>query len=210
MQAHTRAHLVRGLSWLGIGLGLGTAVTRFVARRAGRVVTLEASVTIRKEPAEIYRFWRDFSNLPRFLRHLTSVRETSNGHLSWRGRGPLRTALTWEAEIVADRLNERIAWRSLEGEALPNHGAVLLRRAPGEGGTEVHLTLGFEPPAGPLAAKVVRLFDGIPEQQLKDDLRRLKYMLEIGDVARSDASLHGAPHAASPAELADLFRVDGS
>ena len=210
MQAHTQDQLVRGVSWFGIGIGLGAAVARFAATRGTRHVTLKTSVTIRKEPAEIYQFWRDFRNLPRFMSYVASVSETSNGHLRWRGRGPAGRALTWEAEIVADRPNERIAWRSLEGSLLPNHGAVLLRRAPQGRGTEVHLTVGFEPPGGSLAAKVVRLFEGIPEQRLNDDLRRLKQILETGDVVRSDASIHRGLHAARPSSANELSQVEGT
>jgi uncharacterized membrane protein len=207
MQAHTQDQLVRGVGWFGIGIGLGAAVARFAATRGRRHVTIKTSVTIRKEPAEVYQFWRNFANLPQFMRHLSSVSETSNGHLRWRGKGPAGASLTWEAEIVADRTNERIAWRSLEGSMLPNHGSVLLRRAPQDRGTEVHLTVGFEPPGGVLAAKVVRLFEGIPEQQLKNDLRRLKQILETGDVVRSDSSIHPGLHAARPASAKELSKV---
>ncbi len=210
MQTHTQDQLVRGVSWFGIGIGLGAAVARFAATRGSRHVTLKTSVTIRKEPAEIYQFWRDFRNLPRFMSHVASVSETSTGHLRWRGKGPAGRPLTWEAEIVADRPNERIAWRSLEGALLPNHGAVLLRRAPQGRGTEVHLTVGFEPPGGALAAKVVRLFEGIPEQRLNNDLRRLKQILETGDVVRSDASIHRGLHAARPSSTKELSEVEGT
>ena len=144
------------------------------------------------------------------MRHLTSVTETSGGHLKWRGQGPAGVSLAWEAEIVADRHNERIAWRSLEGASLPNHGAVLLRPAPHGRGTEVHLTVGFEPPGGILATKLVRLFEGIPEQQLKNDLRRLKQILETGDVVRSDASVHRGLHAARPPSIKELPYVEGT
>src|SRR3954468_21106171 len=207
MQTHTQDQLVRGVSWFGIGIGLGAAVARLAATRGRRHVTLKTSVTIHKDPAEIYQFWRDFRNLPRFMRHVASVSETSNGHLRWSGKGPVGRSLTWEAEIVADRPNERIAWRSLEASMLPNHGSVLLRRAPQDRGTEVHLTVGFEPPGGVLAAKVVRLFEGIPEQQLKNDLRRLKQILETGDVVRSDASIHRGMHAARPASAKEISQV---
>lgn len=198
------------MGFLGIGIGLGAAVARLAAMRQRRHVTIKTSVTIRKDPEEIYRFWRNLANLPRFMRHVASVSEVSNGHVRWQGKGTVGSALAWESEIVADRQNERIAWRSLEGATLPNHGAVLLRPLSHGRGTEVHLTVGFEPPGGALAAKVVRLFEDIPEQQLKNDLRRLKQILETGEVVRSDASIHRGLHSARPASVKELPHIEGT
>lgn len=212
MHAHAQDQLVRGARWFGIGMGLGAAIAGFSAAVRGRehTVTIKTSVTIRREASEIYRFWRNFSNVPRFMRHVDSVAEMASGRSRWRARGPAGAHIEWESEIVADVPNERIAWRSPEGAKFKNHGAVLLRPAPRDLGTEVHLTIGFHPPGGAVAASFLRLFDALPEQQLKSDLRRLKQILETGDVARSDASIHRGMHSARPPAMKELPFVEGT
>jgi uncharacterized membrane protein len=142
------------------------------------------------------------------MRHVDSVIE-NDGHSVWRAWGPAGIQAEWEAEIVADRPGERIAWRSLEGATIPNRGSVELRDAPRGRGTEVHLELVFEPPAGPVGAGVARLFAGLPAQTMRNDLRRLKQLLETGEIVCSDASIHRGPHPARPPELEDMPLVNG-
>jgi uncharacterized membrane protein len=213
---HASAHqqqLARGLGFLGLGLGIAAIAKLTWAHRSGdlagaKALVVRTSVTIRRDVRDVYAFWRDLSNLPLFMRHVASVSEV-DGHASFRACGPVGSELEWDAEIVADRPNERIAWRSLEGARLANHGSVTFRRASQGRGTEVHLELAFEPPLGRLGAKVARLFDAIPEQQLKNDLRRLKQLLETGEIVHSDASIHPFPHPARPPKREQLPLVLG-
>jgi uncharacterized membrane protein len=169
---------------------------------------LRASVTVNNPPEEVYAFWRDFKNLPTFMRHLEEVDEF-DGLTIWRARGPGGIPLQWDAAIVAERPNERIAWRSLEGADLQNYGSVTFLPGPCGRGTEVHVTLGFEPPFLALGTAVVKLLGAIPEQQLRADLRRFKQMLETGGVATSDASVHRGRHPARPPEPRELPLVKG-
>ena len=166
-------------------------------RRKPRIVALRASVTIRRPADDIYRFWRELRNLPIFMSRLDSVTEV-DGHSVWRAWGPAGVRAEWEAEIVADKANERIAWRSLEGATIPNHGAVEFREAPRGRGTEVRLEIVFEPPGGAIGAAFTRLLDEFPEQMMRSDLRRLKQLFETGEIVRSDASIHHGRHAARP------------
>jgi len=209
---HMPAHqpLARKIGLFGLGLGIAAVAKRIADRtsRSLRPISVKATITIRREPADIYRFWRNLANLPLFMRHVEGVTE-SDGHSSWYALGPVGTRLEWEAEIVADRPNQRIAWRSLEGATLANHGAVEFRRAPRGLGTEVHLELGFEPPLGAVGAQVARLFKQLPEIELENDLRRLKQILEVGEVVRSDASIHTGRHPARPVKSEDLPLVRG-
>jgi uncharacterized membrane protein len=212
MHAH-HPPLARTLGLLGLGVGIGAVAKlklshRSLSGRDAKAIRVKTSITIRREPEDVYRFWRELKNLPLFMRHVESVTE-SDGHSSWYARGPVGTKLEWDAEIVADRPNERLAWRSLEGATIPNFGSVEFRRAPRGQGTEVHLDLGFEPPFGALGASVARLFDEVPEVQLRNDLRRLKQILETGEVVHSDASIHRGIHPARPASSADLPLVYG-
>jgi uncharacterized membrane protein len=188
--------------------------TLYLVRKRSRTgardgtIAVRASVTIRRSREDIYRYWRELPNLPVFMRHLDSVTE-SNGHSLWRARGPLNVRLEWEADIVADRPGERIAWRSLEGATLPNHGAVEFRNAPKELGTEVHLEIVMGPPGGAMGARIAELFDEVPELAMKSDLHRLKQLMETGEVVCSDASIHRGLHPARPPKREELPLVNG-
>jgi uncharacterized membrane protein len=215
LRGRTQGRRARALTWAGAAVTGATLVdTLFLVRGRGllraepRPVSLRSTVTIRRSRDDIYRYWRELGNLAVFMRHVDSVSET-NGHSVWRAWGPAGLHAEWEAEIVADRPGERIAWRSLEGATVPNRGAVEFRDAPGGQGTEVHLELVFEPPAGSAGAAIARLFAALPEQSMKSDLRRLKQLLETGEIVCSDASIHRGTHPARPPEMRELPLVNG-
>jgi uncharacterized membrane protein len=132
------------------------------------------------------------------MRHLESVRVTGEGRSHWVARAPAGTTVEWDAEVVEDRPNELIAWRSLPGSEVPNSGTVRFALAPGGRGTEVRVELQYDPPGGKLAAVVAKLFREEPSQQVQDDLRNFKQVLEIGEVTLSDASIHKGKHPAHP------------
>lgn len=161
-------------------------------------VTVKQSVTVQRTPEEAYTFFRDLENLPRFMWHLESVVE-QGGRSRWRARGPLGANIEWEAEVVEDRPGECLAWRSLPGADVPNRGRVVFRPAPGGRGTEIGVELSYDPPAGAIGRAFAKLFGSEPSQQISADLRRLKQELEIGEVIRSDASIHRGMHPARPA-----------
>lgn len=166
-------------------------------QRLSRIIEVSKTITVRRQPSEVYRFWRSVENLPQFMEHLESV--TVNGRRSrWRAKAPAGTTVEWEAEIVEDVPNDFISWRSMPGATVPNRGSVSLRPAPGDRGTEVLVSLTYEPPAGAIGALVAKLFGEEPGQQVMSDLRRFKQIMEVGEVVRSDASVHRLPHAARP------------
>jgi uncharacterized membrane protein len=169
-----------------------------LAGRAGRGIQVTEAITIAKPPEEVYRFWRDFSNLPRFMEHLESVQVTDEKRSHWRASAPAGSSVEWDAEIIEDRPNERISWRSVEQADVPNSGTVLFRTAPEDRGTEIHVELAYEPPGGKLGSVIAKLFGEEPSQQVKSDLRRLKQVLETGEVVHSDASIHRGLHPAQP------------
>ncbi len=116
--------------------------------------------------------------------------------------------MEWDAETTEDRPNERIAWRSVEGADVSNAGAVRFVRAPGGRGTEIHVEMRYDPPAGTLGRLVAKLFGEEPSQRVEGDLRRFKQVMEIGEVVRSDASLAGGLHLAQPPETPQPARQD--
>lgn len=162
------------------------------AARSERAVRAGTAITVRRPVVDVYRYWRDLQNLPRFMTHLESVRAVGDGRSHWVARAPAGKTVQWDAEIVADRPNERIAWRSLEGARIDNSGSVRFRRAARSQGTEVIVELEYIPPAGALGATVAKLFGEEPNQQIRDDLRRFKQVLETGEVVRSAGSPDGS------------------
>lgn len=149
---------------------------------AGAGVKVTEAVTINRPAADIYRFWRDLSNLPRVMRHLESVR-VAGEHSHWVAHGPLGHRVEWDAEIVNDRPNELIAWRSLEGSEVGTAGSVHFCPAPGGRGTEVHVSLKYDPPMGKLGSWAAWLLGEEPSLQVREDLLRLKQLLEAGEIA---------------------------
>lgn len=142
-------------------------------------------------PEEVYSFWRNFENLPRFMRHLEAVHDLGEGRSHWKAKGPAGMDVEWDATIIADVPNEVITWRSLEGSDVDNAGAVRFERAPGGRGTIVKVNFEYNPIGGAIGAAVAKLFGEEPEQQMDDDLRRFKQVLEVGEVVVSDATLLG-------------------
>jgi uncharacterized membrane protein len=157
------------------------------------------TITIGRPPSEVYEFWRNLENLPRFMAHLESV-TVQNGTSTWRAKGPAGTTVEWQAEVVMDRPSEAIGWRSIEGARVPNRGVVRFQPAPGERGTQVTVELKYDPPGGAVGAAIAKLFGEEPAQQIAGDLRRLKQVLETGEVLHSDASIHRGLHPARPSE----------
>ena len=161
-------------------------------------IEVRKTVTIARPPAEVYEFWRNLENLPRFMAHLDSVRVVDDRRSAWKAKGPIGSQYEWQAEITDDRPGERIAWRSLPPSDAFNSGVVKFMPAPRDQGTEVHVELRYAPPAGSLGAAIAKLFGREPGQQVMSDLRRLKQVLEIGEVMHPDASVAAGPHPARP------------
>jgi len=172
------------------------------AERRGAGIEVTESITIGRPPEEVYRFWRALEHLPEFMEHLESVQVLDERRSRWRARAPGGSSVEWDAEIVEDRPNELIAWRSAGEADVSNTGRVRFVPAPGGRGTEVHVELRYDPPGGRMGSLVAKLFGEEPSQQVKSDLRRLKQVIETGEVVRSDASVHRGMHPAQPSAAA--------
>jgi uncharacterized membrane protein len=178
-----------------------TALDLWVARRTSREqhgrgrpgpLQLQASVTVQHSPQEVYRFWRDFENLPTFMLHLRSVTEDGGGRSHWEANAPLRRSVSWDAQLTGDEPGRRISWKSLPGSRVDNAGTVHFAAAPGDRGTEVKVVLHYDVPGGRAGRLVAKLLGEEPEQQVRDDLRRFKQVMETGRVVRSDGLPSGA------------------
>ena len=150
---------------------------------------LTAATTVRKPVPEVYAFWRRLENLPTFMTHLDEVRPTGERTSHWVAGAPFGRTVEWDAEITEEVPDQRIEWRSTPGADVANAGKVWFTPAPDKVSTEVHVLLVYDIPGGALGKAVAEYFGEEPHQQLDDDLRRFKQVLETGEVVRSD----GAP-----------------
>jgi uncharacterized membrane protein len=156
---------------------------------AGAGCRVELVETINKPKDELYRFWRRFDNLPKFMKHLKEVRDLGGDKTRWVADAPLGLSVEWDAEIVEDRPGEVISWKSVDGSDVDTAGSVRFRPAPGGRGTEVRVNLKYQPPAGKLGGAVAKLFGKDPEAQIREDLSRFKSLMETGEIA----SIRGQP-----------------
>lgn len=154
-------------------------------------IKVEKTVTINKPIDELYRFWHDFENLPTFMKHLKSVTVQDNKRSHWVATAPLGASVEWDAEILEDRENEFISWASVEGADVENSGFVRFTKAPGNRGTEVKVVMEYSPPGGALTAAFAKLFGEEPEQQIGDNLRHFKMLMEAGEIATTEGQPHG-------------------
>jgi uncharacterized membrane protein len=150
--------------------------------RRGEGVRVDERIVLNRPRSEVYRFWRNLENLPRFMDHLESVTVLDEERSHWVAKGPAGSRVEWDAVIHNEIPNELIAWRSLEGSQVDNAGSVHF--APTEtGDTEVRAVLRYDPPAGKVGAVMARLFGDDPARQVAEDLRRLKQVVEGAEPA---------------------------
>ena len=168
-------------------MALDLAASGRATRRARAPIHVRKSIAIGRPPAELYDRWHDLTQLPGIMRHLDSVEVTGPRHSRWRAKGPAGTKIEWEAEIVDDQPGRRIAWQSVADATVPNRGAVEFEPAPGDRGTILRVELRYEPPGGAAGAAIASLFGKEPSQQIVEDLRRFKQLLETGEVATGES-----------------------
>lgn len=148
------------------------------------------SVTINKSPSELYAFWRNFENLPQFMNHLETVTKIDERRSHWVAKAPLGYSVQWSAEITDEALNDSISWRSLENADIPNSGKVeFLPTA--DRGTEVKVTINYEAPGGRFGALAAKIFGEEPSQQVEEDLRRFKSLMEAGLIMKTEGQPSG-------------------
>ena len=157
-----------------------------------KAIRVEKTVTINRPASELYSFWHNFENLPRFMRHLESVTVLDGNRSHWVSKAPLDNRVEWDAEVVTDEPDHLIAWRSLDGADIENSGFVRFQPATGNRGTEVKVVMEYSPPGGALTAAIAKLFGEEPEQQIGDELARFKQLMEVGEIATTEGQPRGA------------------
>jgi uncharacterized membrane protein len=155
------------------------------------------SIHVNRSPEEVYNFWHNFQNFPRFMFHLESVQVTGEKRSHWVAKAPAGTRVEWDAEIIQDIPNQLISWRSLEGTTVSNCGQIRFERAPGGRGTIVRVTLEYRPPAGAIGAAVAKIFGREPSQQIREDIRRFKQLIEAGEIVTTEGQPAGRARSTS-------------
>ena len=164
--------------------GTGQDTRRALGGTAGIIV--EESVTINRPVSELYRFWRNLENLPRFMSHLESVERITDTLSRWRAKGPAGSGVEWNAEIINEVPDEVIGWRSIEGSDVVSAGSVNFDEAGPGRGTRVRVRLQYSPPGGKVGAAIARLMGRDPATEIREDLRRFKQLIEAGEVATNE------------------------
>jgi uncharacterized membrane protein len=146
----------------------------------GKGIQVEQSITVDATPAALYSFWRKLENLPRIMSHVRSVTVRDDRRSHWIVRGPAGRDIEWDAEIINEVPGELIGWRSVGGAQVDHAGSVHFEPAAGGSGTVVRVVLRYDPPGGKIGAAFAKLFGEDPSQQIKEDLRRFKELIESG------------------------------
>jgi uncharacterized membrane protein len=167
------------------------------------------STTINLPIDQVYEFWRNLENLPRFVRHLESVQRLDDRRSHWRATGPGGISVEWDSESLEELQEERIVWRSVEGSVVQTGGTVRFGRAPGARGTEIHVRLHYTPPAGVIGQGIAWLFSEALEEEIHEDLHRCKQLLETGEIPLTEGPglRRPAQPAAQPEEIKALAGV---
>lgn len=176
------------------GAGIAYAMVKTIqtaAETIAREIHIETSIAIDKSPEELFAFWRDLKNLPLFMKNLESVTVLDQRKSHWVAKGVGAARVEWDAEIYNEKENELIAWRSLENADVVNAGSVRFQKGSTGHGTYVRVTVNYNPPAGKLGATIAQLLGAEPRQLIREDLRRLKQMMEAGEIATTDGQTSG-------------------
>jgi len=154
-------------------------------------VQVKKSITINRSPEELYHFWHEFQNFPRFMNDLESVQNIGEKRSHWIAKGPAGKRIEWDAEITEDRPNELIAWRSLEGSQVQNSGSVRFEPARGKPGTVLRVEIEYRPPVGLLGATVATFLGADPKQQVHENLHRFRQLMETGEIITTEGQPAG-------------------
>lgn len=149
------------------------------AAKGGDVVG--RAITINKPADELWAFFRDFSNLPKFMENVVSIDVLDDKRSHWVVKAPAGARVEWDAVVTDEAEGRHIAWEA-ENADVPNSGRVEFREA-GERGTVVHATIVYDPPAGVVGKLIAKMFQREPNMQARQDLKRFKQLMETGEVA---------------------------
>lgn len=167
----------------------GKSVAREIAAAMdwNNATLIGRTITIDKPRAEVFAFWRDLPNLAAFMENIERIDVIDQSRSHWVVAGPNSSHIEWDAEITEEAADSVLAWRSLEDAEVKNIGRVVFRDAPGGRGTQLSAIIAYEAPGGALGKAIAKLFGADPKVQTHRDLRRLKQLLETGEISTTQA-----------------------
>ena len=186
-------HGLRRRSARGIAMALagGWLLSRALPKRyrsrsegdsGGDTEAVSRSITIGKSADDLYEAWRDPTVFSEVMGHFAEVTPSTEDRFHWTVKGPLGRMVTWETRVVESDPAEIVRWETPAKAMLSNAGEVRFREATGDRGTDVTLTLRFDPPGGPLGDAALRRLDLIPRELAGVALSRFKSLVESGSI----------------------------
>ncbi|GIV98064.1 MAG: hypothetical protein KatS3mg057_2721 [Herpetosiphonaceae bacterium] len=174
----------------GVGLFARGLTNKELKRLLGlgggrRAVDIQKTITVNAPPEEVFAFWSNFENFPRFMSHLREVHDLGNGRSRWRVEGPAGMSVEWDAIITKMEPNRILAWKSVPGSIIKNAGIIHFDRTT-DGGTRIDIKLSYNPPAGAIGHAFASLFGADPKTAMDDDLLRFKSLIEAGKTTAHD------------------------
>jgi len=160
-------------------------------RQLSNGVHIQTAFTINKPAAELYREWRQLENLPRFMKHLQSVRQIDNRRSEWTARGPVGGSFTWQAEILDESEGRFLVWRSMPGSPVESSGSVQFREAPGDRGTELIVAMHYSRVGGSISSFIADMLGAVPERVLREQVRGFKQLMEAGEIPTTEGQPTG-------------------
>ncbi|HVK61287.1 MAG TPA: SRPBCC family protein [Bdellovibrionales bacterium] len=152
---------------------------------------IECAITILRPVSEVFAFWNDFSNLPKFMKNLDSVEKISAIESKWRWNTVADRFIEWHSHTIAVLENKMISWQSVGASDIDHAGSIWFRPAPQDDATEVHIQVMLKTPGGKLVETVARTLGEYPKTILMADLHRLKALLEAGEIPTTEGQPHG-------------------
>lgn len=180
----------RGVTGAWPGLANGSLDTR-AALAGNRGIHVRESIRLELPLDAVYAFWRRLENLPRFMTHVREVRDLGGGRSHWVAEGPADMPVEWDAEIINEVPNKVIGWKSVAGSDIATAGSVHFSPARQGRSTQLSVHLQYAAPGGAAARLLAFVFGRDPAHMIREDLRRVKQLLEAGEIPRATKGAEG-------------------
>jgi uncharacterized membrane protein len=180
------------------GVGAGAVAVTYAIKRIlgekrfhtmpyGYGIKVKRAITVDRPPEDLYQYWRNLENVAALSGGLLSMKIIDRTRSQWTLQAPGGMELRWTAEIMVDRPNKMIGWRSIGRGDIDNAGYVRFERATGGRGTVMRVALQYNPPAGKLGAMLAAALGKKPESLIEQALRRFKQLMEAGEIPRIES-----------------------
>jgi uncharacterized membrane protein len=137
--------------------------------------SLQKSITVNCDIGTVFKIWDNVQNIPKFMKQIKSVKPIGNDMTHWTVRGPFNTMIEWDARILEKKNQEKITWKSTEGDIIAEGEVKFEPEGPEK--TRVELDLQYEPKSG-LALSIFQSLFGNPDMHVEYSLEKFKEFAE--------------------------------